>query len=69
MSDAPHAAEITFNITVRQMRPDGSLEGMPVENKELVKNGISNVAKLVVSGYNLEDCITKVKQKLEKLNG
>jgi len=65
----PHHATITFKIDIRKINSDGSLEHMPMGGKLLRKYGISNKAQLLVSGVDEADCINKVKERLDRLNG
>jgi len=67
--ECPHQATVTFNISVHKILDDGSLDPLPVREQELKKFGINTKAVLVLDGYDKANCIAKVKEKLEKLNG
>ncbi len=65
----PHHATITFKIDIRKINNDGSLDHMPMGSKLLRKYGISNKAQLLISGFDEADCINKLKERLDRLNG
>ena len=65
----PHHATVTLKIDVRKMNTDGSLEPVVMGNSLLSKYGMSRKAQLCVSGTSEADCIKRLKEKLEKLNG
>lgn len=65
----PHHATVTMKIDIRKMNDDGSLDNQVMGNSLLSKYGISNKAQICLSGTTEADCIKKLKQKLEKLNG
>jgi hypothetical protein len=65
----PHHATLTIKIDIRKMYDDGSLDNQVMGNRLLSKYGISNKAQICISGTTEADCIKKLKEKLEKLNG
>tara|TARA_Y100000361_G_C11147284_1_gene338822 strand:- start:884 stop:1114 length:231 start_codon:yes stop_codon:yes gene_type:complete len=65
----PHHATITFDISIRKMNEDGSVEHTVMSNPMLSKYGITNKAQICLSAPNEADCVKLVKQKLEMLNG
>tara|TARA_Y100000385_G_scaffold265078_1_gene299024 strand:+ start:597 stop:824 length:228 start_codon:yes stop_codon:yes gene_type:complete len=67
--DHPHHATITFKIDIRKINKDGSLDFMPMGGKLLRKYGISEKAQLLISGIDEADCIKRVKERLDRLNG
>lgn len=65
----PHTAVIKFQIKVHKNLQEGGLDPVPVSDGELRKYGIDKFAAISVSGFDKIDCIKKLKEKLEKLNG
>jgi len=65
--DKPHHAQIRFQIQVFPISQDGSIVPEPVSNNELEKLGIKDKAIFNISGYNLENCVKKIKDTLESL--
>jgi hypothetical protein len=65
----PHHATITMKIDVRKMYNDGSLDNQIMGNRLLSNYGISTKAQFCISGSTEAECIKKLKEKLEKLNG
>jgi len=63
----PHHAQISFNIQIFPLSQDGSIIPEQVPNEELEKLGIKNKAIFNISGYNLENCVKKIKETLENL--
>ena len=65
----PHTAIIKFHIGVHKVVEDNNLDPVPVSEQELAKYGMKKFASISVSGFDKADCMKKVKEKLEKLNG
>ncbi len=68
-SNLPHKAIVHINIYVHEVLKNGDLDPIPASNEELARYNIGQTAKLSVSGFDRSDCIKKVKELLEKLNG
>ena len=58
-----------FQIKVHKVLREGGLDPVPVSDEELRKYGIDKFAAISIEGFDKADCIKKVKQKLEALNG
>ena len=68
VESAPHVAVIQFNVFVHRLLHDGSLDPEIVNcEEEFQKLGMSNEAELSVSGFDKEECLRLVKEKLERL--
>lgn len=65
----PHTAVIRFQIKIHKTLQEGGLDPVPVSDVELRKYGIDKFAVISISGFDKTDCIKKVKEKLEELNG
>jgi hypothetical protein len=68
-SNLPHKAIIGINIYVHEVLKNGDLDPIPASNEELARYNIGQSAKIAVSGFDRADCIKKVKEVLEKLDG
>jgi len=68
-TDVPHTAVINVQIKVHKTFKDGSLDPIPMTNKELNRYGIGTCASMKIEGFDKISCIKKIKEKLEKLNG
>jgi hypothetical protein len=65
---APYAGIISFNIFVHRLLPDGSLDPEVLDcAKDFDKIGMSGEAELSVTGFSLEECLTEIKNKIERL--
>jgi len=65
----PHQAIVKFKISVHKVLNGGGLDPTPVSDEDLKKHGINRFANMSVTGFDKNDCIKKLKEKLEKLNG
>jgi len=69
-SDVPCVGVIDFNIFIHKMLNDGSLDPEILDcSEEFSESNASPVAQITVIGINKKDCVNKIKQILEKLNG
>jgi hypothetical protein len=68
-ASCPYHATVTMKIDVRKMNNDGSLDHKVLGNDILKKYGMTNKAQVCVSGPNQHECIKKLLEMLEKLNG
>ena len=68
-AESPHKAIVTFDIRIHEVMSDGTLYPMPVSKEVIQKHGINNKAIIAVEGLNRADCIRKIKDKLERVNG
>ena len=66
--EVPHKAVITFDIDIRAVNLDGSLDTSCVSSERLSKYNIGRKAKVVISGVSEADCMKNVKRRLEKIN-
>jgi hypothetical protein len=64
-----HLAVITFKIDVRPMNADNTFDNYLLSNRDLQRYGISNKAQMIIKGSSEADCIKKVKNMMEKING
>jgi len=65
---APHTAVINCYLEVNRVNEKGELSGQILNPKILEENGIKSRFLLSVSGYNIEDCLSKLKRKIEEFN-
>ena len=65
----PHHATITIKVDVRKMNGDGTLDHFVMVNGLLCNYGITRKAQLCVSGPTEAECIKRLKERLERLNG
>ena len=64
----PHVAVIDCRVEVNKVEKTGELSGKILNPKILEENGIKPQFLLSVTGYNIEDCLTKLKKKIEEFN-
>lgn len=64
----PHQAVVKFKISVHKVLNGGGLDPTPISRKDLKKYGLDTFANISVSGFDKNDCIKKLKEKLERLN-
>lgn len=64
----PYHAQISFTINIFPTLPDGSLVPSPLTASELEELGIKPKAVFNITGFNKEDCITKIREALSKIN-
>lgn len=65
----PHTAVVSFDIKIHENIAGNSLDPSIMTEEELKERGLTKRATFSVKGFNLENCIEKLKEKLEKLNG
>lgn len=68
-SQRPHHATVTMKIDVREMLKTGELSHQVLGDEALDKYGMSVKMMYIVSGPSEADCIKKLKERLERLNG
>ena len=68
-ANLPHKAIIHIGIAVHEVLRNGDLDPIPASEEELARYGIGRHAKMTVDGFNRADCIKKIKELLEKLDG
>lgn len=66
-SKRPHYAQINFRIDIRPVEKDGSLSHDKLSEAELESFDLSSFAVFGIDGFNLDDCVQKLKQALERL--
>lgn len=67
-SDNPFYAQINFYIDIYPVSEDGSLLPNKLTSTELQEAEISYLGTFGIHGFNLEDCIKKLKESLSKIN-
>lgn len=64
----PHIAKIKFNICIHKVMGDGSIHPAIVNCQDMfADNQMAQRGELYIEGFDIWDCVSKVKQKLEKL--
>ncbi len=64
----PHVAKVKFNIFVHKLMDDGSINPTVLDCKELFRDcQIAQQGELYIEGFDIWDCVNKVKKKLETL--
>jgi hypothetical protein len=66
---SPHTAILSINIKIHENIGGNSLNPSIMSEEELKEHGVTKHATVSVTGFNLENCIEKLKEKLEKFNG
>ena len=66
--DLPHRAVVTFDVDLRAINLDDTIDGVRVSDKRLSKYNIGQKAQFTVTGVSEADCVENLKKKLEKLN-
>lgn len=65
---APHIAIISVKVEVQELLPTGECSGKPVAKSIIKEQGVTPDALATIKGYDLRDCLNKLKKKLEELN-
>ena len=66
----PHVGIVKFAIYVHKMLPDGSIDPHVIDCSDLFKDHeISNAAEIYIQGFDKWDCVRKIKERMENLNG
>lgn len=66
----PHIGVIKFAIYVHKVLPDGSIDPYVIDCSDLFnEHQMSNAAEITVTGFDKWDCVRKIKEKMENLNG
>ena len=65
----PHRALLTIKIEVHDVLPTGEFSGQPVDLKTQSEYGVKGVSRIQIEGYDLDNCLRKVKEALERLKG
>jgi hypothetical protein len=63
-ANLPHKAIIHIGIAVHEVLRNGDLDPIPASEEELASQ-----AKIAIDGFDRADCIKKIKELLEKLDG
>ena len=66
--ELPHRAVVTFDVDLRAINLNGSIDEARVSDKRLSKYNIGQKAQFTVTGVSEADCIDNLKKRLEKLN-
>ncbi len=64
----PYYAQINFNIEIYPLMEDGSLHPDKFSKADFLKHNISDKAVLSIKGFNVDDCIEKLKEVLGNLH-
>lgn len=65
--NCPYYAQINFNIEIYPMMEDNVIHPDKFSKADFLKHGITDKAVLSIKGYNVEDCVSKLKQLLGSL--
>lgn len=65
--DLPHRAVVTFDVDLRAINLDDSVDSIRVSDKRLSKYNIGQKAHFTVTGVSEADCVENLKKRLEKL--
>lgn len=65
---APHLAILNINIEVYEVLSTGECSASIVSKKELDESNIKKNFLMSVKGYNLKDCLEKLKRKIEEFD-
>lgn len=66
----PHVGIIRFNVFVHKMLHDGSIDPLIVDcSSEFKDCAMTNLGEIHVVGFDKYDCVKKIKERLEILNG
>ena len=63
----PHTAVLSVQLEVHSLLDTGECSGKIVSQDVLQQHGIKDAFLAIVSGYNRDDCLRKLKAKLEAL--
>lgn len=66
--EKPHIAIVTFKIDIRPVNQDNSFETYKLSNRDLEKYNMTHKAQIIVKGPSEAECVSRVKQTLEKMN-
>lgn len=64
----PHTAVIDCRVEVSKVNPSGEISEQILNPKILEENDIKPSFLLSVSGYNVDDCLSKLKKKIQEFN-
>lgn len=65
--DRPHSAIISVQLEVHSLLDTGECSGQIVNDDTLSKYNIESAFIIPVSGFTLDDCLTKLQKKIEDL--
>lgn len=65
---APHTAIILLNAHVTELLPTGECSGRLADVSQMAEFNIQPKMKVSITGFNLEDCLTKLKRILDEFN-
>lgn len=63
----PHTAVISVQLEVHSLLDSGECSGQVLNQQVLKDNGVDPAFLTTVSGFTMEDCLKKLKTKLEEL--
>lgn len=63
----PHTAVISIQLEVHSLLETGECSGRTVNSRVLNEYGIKDAFIVAVNGFTLDDCLRKLKSKLERL--
>ena len=65
----PHVAVINVSLEVHSVLDSGECSGKVVSTDKLSEYNIKPHFLLSVTGNNMEDCLSKLKNKIEEIHG
>ena len=65
--DLPHRAIVSFDVDLRAINLDDTVDSFRVSDKRLSKYNIGQKAQFTVTGVSEADCVENLKKRLEKL--
>ncbi len=65
-NEQKHRAVILLNIEVHPLNDDGACSGQSVSNQILKDSGVSRYTTVSVDGFDLDDCLRKLKEKISE---
>ncbi len=68
-ANLPHKAIIYIGVAVHEVLKNGDLDPIPASEEELSRYNLGRHARVAIDGFDRADCIKKVKELLEKLDG
>lgn len=64
-NSSPHKAVILLTIEVHEILPSGECSGQPVPNNILKEYGLKRNMVVSVDGHDMDDCLKKLKEKVD----
>lgn len=64
-NSSPHKAVILLTVEVHEILPSGECSGQPVPNNILKEHGLKRNMVVSVDGHDMDDCLKKLKEKID----